>query len=425
MKIDLVEDDRNEFKEEFTNNVIKAVVAFSNTWGGTIYLGIRDNGEIIGVDDQDKVCNSLISSLIDNIRPSIIENFKVTTVKMDGKDIIRVDVLEGSNKPYYWKEKGIREGGVFIRNGPTNIPADGSLILKMVRESPLVPYEKMPSLKQDLTFDETSRIFKDNKVEFGSKQMSSLGIMNEGIYTNLGYMLSDQFSQGIKAAVFGDDYKQSFQDREEISGSVLYQFEKAFEFVDKHNAKRSTIRGAYRDDSRDYPEESVREVIINALVHRDYAINGSILIEMYGDRLTVSSLGGLNKGLGLDDILLGVSSRRNEGLAAIFYRLKLMESYGTGIPRIMGAYQKQPSKPKIELSTNVFHITLPKISTDVLDEDLLRILNELSDGPLGRSDIESRLGMTRMGVLNNIRTLKEGGLIVEEGSGRSTRYKLK
>jgi ATP-dependent DNA helicase RecG len=422
MKTDLVEDAKTEFKEMFTSKVLKAVVAFSNTTGGTIYIGISDSGNIIGVDDQDLVSNSLLSSVRDNVRPSIIANIRIRTVKMDGKDVVVLEVPEGPSKPYYWKEKGLKEGSVYIRQGPTNVPAEEPIIREMIRESPTTPYEDLRSVKQDLTFKETTRILSANGLELKEEQMRSLGMIRDSEYTNLGYLLSDQCTQSIKASLFGDDAKVSFQDRGEFSGSLLFQLEKALEFIDKHNSRRSKIQGVRRIDSRDYPVEAVRECLINALVHRDYSLSGSILVEMYDDRMSVSSLGGLYKGLALDDLYLGVSSRRNEALAAIFYRLGLMESYGTGIPRIFGAYSGDPRKPKIELSTNVFKITLPKMTDEPLTEPSMRALQAFSDIPMGRSELEKEIGVSRMQALKIIDDLLSKGLIEQCGSGRSTKY---
>ena len=423
MKTEMKEDAHTEFKESFTNKIIKAAVAFSNGSGGTIYVGIKDDGEIIGVDNQDVESNRIISSLLDNVRPSINGSFSLETVDMYGKDVIRVTISEGSNKPYYWKEKGLREGGVFLRNGPVNIPASEPLILKMVRESPGTPYESLPSREQDLTFDETRRIFESNDLLLKDENMVSIGMLDKGVYTNLAYMLSDQFPQGIKASVFNGNDKTSFQDRDEYSGSLLHQLEKAYGFIDKHNSRRARIEGIYRRDSRDYPEAAVREALINALVHRDYALNGDILIEMYSDRLSVSSMGGLNRGLSLDDLLLGMSSRRNEKLASIFVRLGLMETYGTGLPKIMGLYSEQPFRPKVEVSTNVFKITLPKTTDIRLSDDMLRTLAVMNEGPKSRSQLEEALGIPRMRMLEILKDLKSMSMVEEMGKGRSTVYK--
>ena len=291
-------------------------------------------------------------------------------------------------------------------------------------ERPSSSYETLPSMRQDLTFEATGRFFEGHGVEFGRKQMESLGMVSEGAYTNLAFMLSDQFDQGIKMAVFEDEYKGSFLDRSEASGSVLSQFEEAYGFVDRHNSKRSQIVGPRRIDSRDYPEEAVREAVINAIAHRDYGIKGDVSVSVLRDRLVVLSVGGLNTSLGVDDIMAGVSSRRNPGLAAILYRLELMETYGTGIPRIMGLYRNQPVKPRIETTTNSFKIVLPRTLPESLSDDELKIMGlfETMDA-IRRRDVESALKVSKTKASGILSALEEAGLIERGGSGRDVHYR--
>ena len=294
----------------------------------------------------------------------------------------------------------------------------------MMVDGPSYSYETLPSMRRDLTFEVTSRIFGEHGMKFGSKLMGSLGMVSEGTYTNLAFMLSDQFDQGIKMAVFEDEFKGAFLDRSEASGSVLGQFEKAYTFVDKHNFRRSRIVGPRRIDSRDYPEEAVREAIVNAIAHRDYGIRGDITISVFRDRLSVVSVGGLNTGLGIDDIMAGVSSRRNPGLASVLYRLELMETYGTGIPRIMGLYRNEPVKPRIETTTNSFKIVLPKTLPEFLSDEELKVMG-LFDGNdvLRRRDVEATLGVSKTKAAGILSALEREGLVIRNGTGRDTHYK--
>lgn len=420
----MIEDEHTEFKSQFTPKLIKSIVAFLNTDGGTMYLGIDDSGNIIGLSDQDGQANSVVSCIADNVRPDPMMFVSVDSILMDSSPVVRIDVAEGCDKPYYWKEKGLREGGVFIRRGPRSIPASDPLIVRMMRESQSVPYESMPSLKQDLTFDYASDVFEHAGLKFDRPQMQSLGMMDGEMYTNLAFMLSDQFTQGIKMAVFEDEFKSGFLDRDETSGSLLRQYDEAYAFVDRHNNRRSVIDGKYRRDIRDYPAEAVREAITNAIVHRDYSISGSTLVSMFGDRMAVSSIGGVVKGLGLDDIMMGISSRRNEKLASVMYRLRYMEAYGTGIPRVMGLYRDSIEKPSIETSTNVFRLTLPKMSTDGVDPDVARIASSYGKGEtFTRADIEGRFGVARSHAYGIVKDALDRGIIEQVGSGRGTEYR--
>lgn len=298
--------------------------------------------------------------------------------------------------------------------------------MRMVRIVSPVPYESLPSVRQDLTFVSAERVFAERGMDLGPRQMESLGMRDGTAYTNLGYMLSDQFDLGFKMAVFEDLCKLTFRDREETTGSVLEQFERACEFVDRHSSRRSRISGPRRLDSRDYPEEAVREAIANAIAHRDYGIRGDASISMYGDRMTVLSVGGLNAGTGIDDIVAGASSRRNPGLASILCRLGIMGACGTGIPRMMGLYRNQPVKPRIETTANSFKVILPKTFQKELSEDELRVMDLFAErSSIRRTDVESSLGISKTKASGILSSLEDLGLIVRNGSGRDVSYSRK
>ena len=317
------------FEREYSDKTLEGIVAFANSEGGTLYIGVDDDGTVVGVEDLDEASRAAATGISDNIRPDIMPFVSVEGTRIDDRDVVEIRVHEGMNKPYFLKSKGPREGGVFTRRGPASIPASESYIYKMIRDEPNETYESSLSIRQNLTFEETARIFSERGIGFGQPQMSSMGLMDGQMYTNLAFILSDQFDQDFRMALYEDDYKDSFVDRMESTGSVLRQFEDAYRFVDRYNRRSSRIVGKYREDRRDYPEEVVREALINAVAHRDYSLRGSTLVSMFEDRLEITSMGGLYRNIGLDDIMLGVSSRRNERLASVLNRLDLMETYGT------------------------------------------------------------------------------------------------
>ncbi len=420
-----IESERIEFKREYSEKALKGVISFANSSGGKLYIGIDDDGTMVGVVDPDEVGRSVVSGVSNGIFPDMVELISVSTMDCDGKSVVCVEVSEGSKKPYYWRSKGLREGGVFIRKGASSIPASESQILKMVREYSDKDYEEMVSLEQDLTFDYTSQYFADRGIEFGERQMMSLGMIDRGMYTNVAYFLSDQFSQGIKMAMYSDEYRTAFVDHDETRGSVLEQYDRACDFVERHNNRRAVIKGRFRQESRDYPVEAVREVIANALVHRDYEINGSTLVSMFEEEMWVSSVGGIVRGLGMDDIMLGTSSRRNEKLADVFQRLSIIENFGTGIPRIMGLYRDEAVKPRIEASTNVFKVTLPRMSVGTMSDDARRLVEAFSGrGTFTRAEAEKALDVSRSSAYAAISELIAIGKAEAVGSGRGTSYRL-
>jgi len=193
--------------------------------------------------------------------------------------------------------------------------------------------------------------------------MRTLGIIGtDGLYTNLGLLLSDQCAHTIKFAVFNGTKKGEFKTRKEVDGSVLKQMRSAFDFLNLSNNLAATFSGLDRIEQYDYPEEAVREAILNAIIHRDYAFSGSIIVNLYDDRIEFVSLGGLMPGLRTEDLFIGVSQPRNEKLANVFYRLKHIEAYGTGLRRIMQYYEDLDVKPVINATHGAFMLTLPNMN---------------------------------------------------------------
>ena len=152
---------------------------------------------------------------------------------------------------------------------------------------------------------------------------------------------------------------------------MLKQVTETFEFINLINKTEATFAGLTRKDERDYPLEAIREALLNAVVHREYSFSGSTLVNIYEDRIEFISLGGIISGLSLDSIMLGVSQSRNEKLANVFYRLHLIEAYGTGIKKIFTNYEKYNMKPIIRAEVGAFQVVLPNIHYKKIEEKLL------------------------------------------------------
>jgi ATP-dependent DNA helicase RecG len=258
--------------------------------------------------------------------------------------------------------------------------------------------------------------------------MRTLSIINpDGLYTNLGLLLSDQCPHTVKAAVFEGTSKAVFKDRYEFTGSLLKQLTEIYSFIDRYNRNRAEFSGLRRIDSRDYPEAAVREALLNSLVHRDYAIGGSTLISIFDDRIEFVSIGGLVKGLTIDDIMLGVSLLRNEKLANIFYRLKLIEAYGIGLQKIFESYEKHSVKPRIETTNNAFKIVLPSTNTIseryALSENENTIIALFKDrDSITRMEVENALGISQTMSGRLLKQLVDKGLVKTIGNGKNRRY---
>lgn len=205
-----------------------------------------------------------------------------------------------------------------------------------------------------------------------------------------------------------------------------------YSYLNLRNQTRATFDGLYRIDTRDYPEDALREALLNSIVHRDYSFSASTLVSVYADRIEFISAGGLPSGAELDDIMLGLSVCRNPKPAAIFYRLQLIEAYGTGMPKIMGAYANTEPKPKIEVSSNAFKITLPNQNAETeratapIDVNEKLILNLMeSNGHIVRSDVDRLLDVSQATASRILKHMAAEGLICQDGNGRKTTYRKK
>ena len=196
--------------------------------------------------------------------------------------------------------------------------------------------------------------------------------------------------------------------------------DEALAFISRYNRTASVIRGTYREDVKEFSEVSVREAMANAIVHRDYNLDDSILVSVYPKKITIMSPGGMRRPYTLEELKRGVSSPRNRNLAAILYRLKLIEAYGTGIPRIFGSYDGLSIKPVIETGVSSFTITLPAENENG-DSEVMTFLEDKKE--FSRSEMEHELGLNKSEAVSILNGLVRDGTVVRIGQGRSIRYR--
>lgn len=361
VKLMLYESERIEFKSEAIPTICKTILAFANTNGGKLYIGLTDDGNLKKLSNMDDVYTRITNTIRDSIVPDITMFIKY---RLDETGCIELDIAEGSAKPYYLKAKGLKPSGVFVRQGASSVPASQEQIRQLIKLSDGDTYEAMRSLNQELTLTTAQNIFQSNNLEFDERKYFSLGLSNikDNLFTNLALLLSEQCTHSIKVAVFEDTQNTKFQAHREFTGSLFQQLDNAFSFLMLCNQNPSNFSGLTRTDNWDYPEEAIREALLNAIVHRDYSYSGSIIINVNKQAIEFISLGGLLPGLDLEDIKLGISQPRNAKLAEIFHRLHFIESYGTGIRRIFALYKDCYAKPKIAVTQHAFKITLPNLN---------------------------------------------------------------
>lgn len=264
-----IESETIELKSSVVADLCKEVIAFANTKGGTLYIGVEDNGTVIGVDSADRVTLQINNMVRDSIKPDITMFVHYETQVIDDKQIIAVIVQEGTDRPYYLVSKGLKPSGVYVRNGTSTHPASDTAIRKMIKETDGDSFETMRSLEQNLSFRAAEAQFAKRMVPYDATKMQTLGMVSsDGIYSNVALLLSEQCPNTIKAATFAGVDQSVFQDRREFTGSLFQQMEDLYAYLDLHNQTKATFGGLYRTDTKDYPEDALRETLMNSLVHR-------------------------------------------------------------------------------------------------------------------------------------------------------------
>ena len=349
-----------EFKENLPEKSIKymkSVVAFANGNGGKIIFGIADkNREVIGFDKEEvfKKMDAIANAVSDSCEPAIIPDITFQTV--DGKTVIVAEISEGRQRPYYIKALG-REGGVYVRVAGTTRLADEYMVKELLFEGSNRHYDQALCTGLSVTDEDIETLCKAMKEqavknarteeqkasikEVGRQQLRSWGVLIErdgkDYPSNAFAILTGK--GGLHAAtqcgVFKGTTKAVFVDRREYTGPIWEQIDESFQFVLRNIHLGATIVGIYRQDVYEIPPDAIRELIINAMVHRSYLDHGMIQVAVYDDRLEITSPGKLPMGQTIERMKEGYSKIRNEALAYAFAYMNLIEHWGSGIPRII------------------------------------------------------------------------------------------
>lgn len=430
-----IENEYTELKSELTKDIKKEIIAFANTKGGTIYIGVNDDGTIKGLKNVNKDMESLSGMIREGIKSDLSLYTSLETKRINNCEIIVLKIMSAPNKPYYLAEKGLKPSGVYIRHGNVSAPATDENIRKMLNENH-DSFENEISSNQNLHFSFLNNEFNSKNIVFNESKYKILNLKNDDNYfTNLALLLSDECPFSIKCAIFDGNDKINFKDRKEFTGSLIKQLEDCLEYLNLVNRISGTIINYKRVDIRDYPEYAIRETLLNAIIHRNYNFSGSILISIFDNRIEVTSLGGLVSGITLDDIIISsVSQPRNKNLANIFYRLNYVESYGTGIERMIDIYNQFNLKPSFSVTDNAFKVTLPNINYK--NEQIENTIDDLSQkekiieylkqyGKIKRETVDMLFNISSSRSKIILSEMIKENIINKEGIGKNIYYVIK
>ncbi len=468
--INKTEGRRLEFKEHLPTkaDLCKTVVAFANDAGGEIFIGIKNKPrEIVGVSEENLTAiEEQISNIIhDNCYPIILPD--ILFINFQGKHLIVVKIYKGSNPPYFIKTKG-KEKGTYIRVGSTNRVANEEIIRELERQKQNISFDSLPVYSKkvkELDISLFRKHFEDKTEEKLTKTiMKKLNLIikeqNKEFPTNALVLLSgDKIRKElfpyakIECARFKGNVPSDFIDQKSIDEPLSFQAEEAYKFVLRHISKGSTYEGVYRKDRWEYPVIAIREVIRNAVIHRDYSLTGKdIKIAIFDDKIEITSPGKLMPTIDFNDMESGQSDIRNKVLAPVFKKLGIIEQWGNGLRLIAEELKKYP-EIRMEWSEPgfAFRVTFVKINYEqqkekektvvANDYDRLRpittdydrltleekkvLLFLLENEKVSRKDVVNLLGVKETKAKEIFNILINKKLIERKGKGRSTYYVLK
>lgn len=330
--------------------ILKSVIAFANTAGGILLIGIEDDGEIVGLEHADKVEEQLANSIANRIKPQLFPDFNITQV--DGKAILSIQIEHGHG-PYYLSDKGM-EKSVYIRLGNSNHLASLETIEELKRLNHYASFDSMPCdhvTEADLDMSRIEAIFAKHKRSIDTEKLMSLGLLvkkgKQLVATNGGVILfglphvREKFFPyaEVRCARFQGTSRAEFIDRLNISGGILSAITEVPKFIRRNTKMAGKFGGGMeRQDIPEYPIDGVREALINALAHANYEVSGSrIFVAIYDDKLEIQNPGIMLPGMSIEQFKAGVSRIRNPVIARTFGELQLIEEWGSGYKRIKEA----------------------------------------------------------------------------------------
>ena len=463
-----------EFKEklpEDSKKYMKTIVAFSNGDGGRLIIGVNDDREVVGVDQAavftmiDKITNAIS----DSCEPLIIPDIAPQAV--GDKTVIVVEISAGRQRPYYLKSLGM-DKGTFIRTAGSTRLADRPFIQEMYYEDENRSFDNVVNKDIEVTETDIKSFCEDMKKEAQrnclnekdaekvktptKNNLITWGILKEenGVVrpTYAYYYLRglDGVMSQIQCAVFKGNTRGIFVDKREYGGNLWDQVEQAYQFVLRNIHLGARIKGIHRQDVYELPPESIRELIINAVVNCSYLQGSLVQVAIYDNRLEISSPGGLMPGVTIEKMKEGFSKVRNHGIANAFVYMNLIEQWGSGIPKIL-TQTKEYGLPEVEfidmenaLRVNMYR-ALPEdgkqaIKTSdkkqaISDKNKRQMTKENDSrsmfaeymsqhGASSTAEISAFSGLSPQRTRAILAKMVEDGIVIAEGANKTRKYRL-
>lgn len=434
--INAIEDSRNEFKEILNDKLEKEIIGFLTANGGNLYIGIKDDGTIIGLNDNlDKLQLAIKDRIKNNIEPSTLGLFDINIKTYNDKKYIHIVIASGNEKPYYLKKKGMTPDGCFIRIGNSTEHLNQKQIEELYAKRTKTSLKNIVSPNQQLTFSQLKIYYEEMGYNINDNFLNQLGlIMEDGKYNYIAYLLADNNDVSIKVATYSGNDAYDLIENEEYGYCCLIKATKnVINKFDQINKTFTKITFDNRREIKMFDNIAVKEAITNAIVHNAWEREYPPKFEIFNDHIAISSTGGLPINFTINDFLKGFSAPKHPELMRVFRDLDLVEQLGTGIIRILKVYDKDvyefsdnfirvnfKFKNAKELSNNGKNTKKEKIN-----ETQENIIDLIKKNPnITQNEIGNTLNINKSTVMRNINKLKEKNIIARIGSTKNGQWKI-
>ena len=411
------ETNRIEFKRELTRelDIEREVVAFLNyREGGTLYIGINDDGKPVGVKDIDGDMLKIKDRIRNNIAPSPMGLFDVTVEHIGDVPVIKVFVASGSEKPYYKTKYGLSERGCYIRVGTAAEPMTPSQIEDLYAHRVRVSLKNIPSPRQDLSFQQMLIYYQEKGMRLNDQYLRTLELLTpDGRMNYVAYLLADENGNSIKLARYaGKDRVDLISNMEFGYCSLLKATDRLLDRLKIENRIKTKIGYPFREDKPQWNELAIRELVINAIVHNDYTNEVPPKFELFSDHLEITSTGTLPINMSKEDFFSGVSYPKNKELMRVFRDVEVVEALGSGMSRVMQVYDRS----NFIFLDNFLRVSIPydwiEQENTTTESTTESILSAIRNNPsITQRELAEIVGITTDGVYYVMKQLREQGII--------------
>lgn len=433
-----IETNRIENKEQLNEDFEQEVIAFLNyKEGGIIYVGVRKEGKVVGVDNLDQIQLQIKDRIKNNIQPSTLGLFDVIVEKIENQEVIKVVISSGTEKPYYLRKKGRTPEGCYLRVGSSKERMTFEMIDNMYAKRVKNTLKEIESPRQELTFNQLKIYYEGQGLQLNENFLKNLDLLtSEGKYNYNAFLLADENNVSIKVVKYlGTDKMDLVKNQEYGYRCIITATQRVLDRLEAENTVYAKIEYKGRKEVEMIDKKALKEAVINAIVHNDYSYGNSPIIELYSDRIEITSAGGLPQELSKTDFFRGVTAPRNKELIRVFKDVDLIENIGSGILRILKAYDKNCFifmdnflRVSFKYRENPFEYD-QKINQENDQRELSNIQNKIislinQNSKITQKEMAKILEVSREKIKYNIAILKDMNIIDREGSNKIGKWKI-